>query len=161
PGRYARRCPWALERGDQQGFGARRRPAAPDVDRHDSIARKPGSVREAVSGRDRALEGCGGEGQYTAAGLKRDRAAMSEAETAEGEASSAILFVGAGQIGLPILLRLLAGGLDVHVADSSPGVLAGLAQRGVRTHEAGTITRLMYRRAILCLPDPGASASLI
>ena len=72
-----------------------------------------------------------------------------------------ILFVGAGRIGMPILQRLIARGLDVHVSDASPDALAGLQRGGVLVYQPGAISRLTYSRVVLCLPDPAAATAII
>jgi 3-hydroxyisobutyrate dehydrogenase-like beta-hydroxyacid dehydrogenase len=76
--------------------------------------------------------------------------------------SSPILFVGAGRIGTPIVRRMIARGLTVHVSDTSPEALVQLERDGVTVvDEPGALSRLSYDRALLCLPDAKASAALL
>ena len=72
-----------------------------------------------------------------------------------------ILYVGAGRVGLPILLRLIAHGLEVYASDTSADVLADLRARGVAVHEPDAISPLAFSRVVLCLPAADAASALI
>ena len=80
---------------------------------------------------------------------------------ANAAAANTVLFVGAGRIGMPMLLRLMEKGIGVHAADASPDSVAELELRGVRALRPAEISRLSYKRVLLCLPDPGAAKTLI
>jgi 3-hydroxyisobutyrate dehydrogenase-like beta-hydroxyacid dehydrogenase len=72
-----------------------------------------------------------------------------------------VLFVGAGKIGMPIVRRMRARDLDVHVSDTSAETLAELAREDFTVIDRSSISRLTYAKAILCLPDPAGSTSVI
>ena len=72
-----------------------------------------------------------------------------------------ILFVGAGSIGLPMLLRIAACGLQVRACDASEVTLAELERRGIQVYARDRLTPLRDSRVVLCLPDPDAASALI
>jgi 3-hydroxyisobutyrate dehydrogenase-like beta-hydroxyacid dehydrogenase len=72
-----------------------------------------------------------------------------------------ILFVGIGRIGLPIVRRMMAHGLNIHVYDNNAAAVADVERHGAIGLTRDAISRLTHARVVLCLPDPGAATTLI
>jgi 3-hydroxyisobutyrate dehydrogenase-like beta-hydroxyacid dehydrogenase len=72
-----------------------------------------------------------------------------------------ILFVGIGRIGLPIVRRMVAHGLNVHVYDDNAVAIADVERHGAIGLTRDAISRLTYARVVLCLPEPGIATTLI